>query len=217
MEPVDGFNPTAGPARAPRRRPGDAAPDGRGDGRRHRRAVARRPGRGRGRRSASSTAGSNGRSPRWRAQLDGYAKFEGLERARRAARGRRDLRLARGEPARRRCSRGSSTATITSPTSCSARTRPNWPRSSTGNWRRRGDPLLDLGWLTATWRDPDEGGPARVGRRRGRASRRSAEIVERYLAATGRTRRGRALVCRPRPVQARRDPRRAATRAPAPG
>jgi aminoglycoside phosphotransferase (APT) family kinase protein len=48
-----------------------------------------------------------------------------------------------------------------------------------------GDPLLDLGWILCTWRDPDEDGSgAYLQPWSGFPSR--AELTERYLAATGR-------------------------------
>jgi aminoglycoside phosphotransferase (APT) family kinase protein len=50
----------------------------------------------------------------------------------------------------------------------------------------RGDPMLDLGWLTATWRDPDEAGQ-RLSVTPWEGFPSLAEIADRYLAATGRT------------------------------
>jgi aminoglycoside phosphotransferase (APT) family kinase protein len=50
----------------------------------------------------------------------------------------------------------------------------------------RGDPLLDLGWLTATWFDPEEG-EQHVAVTPWEGFPTLGEIVERYLSATGRS------------------------------
>ena len=124
-------------------------------------------------------------APRWRAQLEGYAKFEGwtgldalpgvdaitrwLEANRPAAMRpgiiHGDYHLAnvmyRND--------GPELAAIV-----------DWELAS------RGDPLLDLGWLTATWRDPDEG-DHRVSVTPWEGFPSLGEIVDRYLAATGRS------------------------------
>ncbi|WP_157220780.1 phosphotransferase family protein [Flavisphingomonas formosensis] len=51
----------------------------------------------------------------------------------------------------------------------------------------RGDPLLDLGWLAATWPDPDETDPAQPPVSPWTGFPTLGEVVERYLSATGRS------------------------------
>ncbi|WEK42793.1 MAG: phosphotransferase family protein [Candidatus Sphingomonas colombiensis] len=123
--------------------------------------------------------------PRWRAQLDGYAKFDGwtgyaalpdveaicgwLEANRPAAMHKGlihgDFHLA------------------------NVMFRSDAPElAAIVDWELAtlGDPLLDLGWLTATWRDPAEG-DQRVAVTPWEGFPSLEEIVERYLSATGRS------------------------------
>lgn len=183
MRPVEGFNPTQGlPAfhagdPAVRRRMGEALVDGIV-------ALSRIP--------ADAVEGEFGKLdgwlerqvPRWRKQLDGYAKFEGwtglsalpdvegicgwLEANRPAAMVpgliHGDYHLAN---------------VMYRPESPELAAIVDWELAS------RGDPMLDLGWLTATWPDPAE--PAtRVSVTPWDGFPSMAEIVERYCAATGR-------------------------------
>ena len=123
--------------------------------------------------------------PRWRSQLEGYAKFEGwgglaalpdvdaicawLEANRPAGMQpgliHGDFHLAN---------------VMFAPDSPELAAVVDWELAT------RGDPLLDLGWLTATWRDPDEG-EHRVAVAPWDGFPTLDEIVDRYLSATGRT------------------------------
>ena len=185
MEPVDGFNPTQGlpPYHAGdpavRRRMGEAMVD----------AIVALS------RIDPDAVGLSGlgkldgwlerQVPRWRAQLDGYASFEGWSglaalpdvdaicgwlEANRPASMRPglihgDFHLAN---------------VMFAPGSPELAAVVDWELAS------RGDPLLDLGWLTATWRDPEEA-EQRVGVTPWEGFPDLGEIVDRYLAATGRT------------------------------
>ena len=185
MAPVDGFNATVGlpPLHAGsaevRRAMGEAIVDG---------AVALAtidPAAG-GLGSLGKLDGWLERQvPRWRAQLDGYAKFDGwsgldalpgvdaicgwLEANRPGAMRpgliHGDYHLA------------------------NVMYRPDGPGlAAIVDWElaSRGDPMLDLGWLTATWFDPDEG-QQRVSVTPWEGFPSLSEIVDRYLAATGRS------------------------------
>jgi aminoglycoside phosphotransferase (APT) family kinase protein len=185
MEPVDGFNATVAlpPLHASdpalRRRMGEAIVDGAI-------ALSRIDPHARGLDDLGKLDGWLERQvPRWRAQLDGYAKFDGwtgldalpdvgaicawLEANRPATMQpgliHGDYHLAnvmyRND--------APELATIV-----------DWELAS------RGDPLLDLGWLTATWRDPDEA-ETRVSVEPWDGFPTLEEIVDRYLAATGRS------------------------------
>jgi aminoglycoside phosphotransferase (APT) family kinase protein len=184
MAPVDGFNPTQGlPALhagdpAIRRRMGEAMVDG---------IVALSrvdPDRVEG--AFGSLEGWLERQvPRWRAQLEGYAKFEGwtglsalpgvdaicawLEANRpatmRAGLIHGDYHLAN---------------VMFRPDESELAAIVDWELAS------KGDPLLDLGWLTATWRDPDEGAQ-RVAVEPWEGFPSLEDMVARYLDATGRT------------------------------
>lgn len=185
MEPVDGFNPTQGLPElhagdpAVRRRMGEALVDGIV-------ALSRVDPDAVGLSDLGKLDGWVERQPgRWRAQLDGYAKFDGwtgyaalpnvdgicawLEaNAPKAMRpglihGDYHLAMVMYRP------QGPALAAIV-----------DWELAS------RGDPLLDLGWLTATWRDPAEGAQ-RVSVTPWEGFPTMEEIVRRYLDATGRT------------------------------
>lgn len=184
MEPVDGFNPTQGlpPLHAGdpamRRRMGEAMVDG---------IVALSrvdPDRVEG--AFGSLAGWLERQvPRWRAQLEGYAKFEGWT----------GLAALPGVDAICAWLEANRPATMRPGLIhgdyhlANVMFRPDGPAlAAIVDWElaSRGDPLLDLGWLTATWRDPDEG-EQRVAVQPWEGFPSLAEIVDRYLAATGRS------------------------------
>lgn len=184
MAPVEGFNPTQGlpPLHAGdsavRRRMGEAMVDG---------IVAL------SRVDPDRVVGAFGsldgwlerQVPRWRAQLEGYARFEGWTGLA-ALPGVEEICawLEANRPATMRAGiihgdyhlanvmfrhDGPALAAIV-----------DWELAS------RGDPLLDLGWLTATWRDPDEG-EQRVAVQPWDGFPTLTEIVTRYLDATGRS------------------------------
>ncbi len=186
MEPVDGFNPTQGlpPYHAGdpavRRRMGEAMVDAIV-------ALSRIDPDAVGLSDLGKLDGWLERQvPRWRAQLDGYAKFEGWSglaalpdvdaicgwlEANRPATMRPglihgDFHLAN---------------VMFAPGSPELAAVVDWELAS------RGDPMLDLGWLTATWRDPGEA-EHRVAVTPWEGFPALDEIVDRYLAATGRSR-----------------------------
>lgn len=184
MRPVEGFNPTQGlPALhasdpAMRRRMGEAMVDG---------IVAL------SRVDPARVEGEFGKldgwlerqAPRWRKQLEGYAKFEGwsgldalpgVEAITSWLEANRPMAMQPG------IIHGDYHL-------ANVMFRPDAPElAAIVDWElaSKGDPLLDLGWLTATWRDPDEG-QQRVSVQPWDGFPSLAEIVERYLAATGRS------------------------------
>lgn len=185
MEPIDGFNPTVGlpPLHAShpamRRLMGEAMVDA---------AVALS-------RIDPERVGLSGlgkldgwverQTPRWRAQLDGYAKFEGWSG------------LAALPDVERICAWLDANRPSTMQPGlihgdfhlANVMFRPDAPElAAIVDWELAtlGDPLLDLGWLTATWRDPAEG-EQRVAVTPWEGFPSLEEIVERYLAATGRS------------------------------
>lgn len=184
MAPVDGFNPTQGlpPLHAGdpamRRGIGEAMVDG---------IVALSrvdPERVQGP-FGSLDGWLERQAPRWRAQLDGYAKFEGWT----------GLDALPGVDAIVAWLEANRPKTMQAGIIhgdyhlANVMVRPDGPGlAAIVDWElaSRGDPLLDLGWLTATWRDPDEG-TQRVSVEPWKGFPSLAEIVERYLAATGRS------------------------------
>ncbi|MGJ3629556.1 phosphotransferase [Sphingomonas sp. MMS24-JH45] len=140
-------------------------------------AVAVRPRQAR--RLAGAAGAALARAARWLCQV------RRLERYRRAAGRRHDLRLAGGDrPATMRPGLDGDFHLA------NVMFRPDVPElAAVVDWElaSRGDPLLDLGWLTATWRDPEEG-EQRVAVEPWEGFPDLGEIVDRYLAATGRTR-----------------------------
>ncbi len=184
MAPVGGFNPTQGlpPLHAGdpamRRRMGEAMVDG---------IVALSqvdPDRVEG--TFGSLDGWLERQvPRWRAQLEGYAKFEGWTGM--AALPGVDAICAwleANRPARMQPGLIHGDYHL-----ANVMFRPDGPElAAIVDWElaSRGDPLLDLGWLTATWRDPDEG-EQRVAVQPWDGFPSLPEIVARYLDATGRS------------------------------
>lgn len=185
MEPVEGFNPTVAlPALhagdpAMRRRMGEAMVDA---------AIALS-------RIDPDRVGLGGfgkadgwverQVPRWRAQLDGYAKLDGWTGY--AALPDVDAIcgwLAANRPATMRNGLIHGDFHL-----ANVMFRPAAPElAAIVDWElaTQGDPLLDLGWLTATWRDPAEG-DQRVAVTPWDGFPSLAEIVERYLSATGRS------------------------------
>ncbi|WP_298673824.1 phosphotransferase family protein [uncultured Sphingomonas sp.] len=185
MDPVEGFNPTVAlPALhagdpAMRRRMGEAMVDA---------AVALS-------RIDPDRVGLGGfgkadgwverQVPRWRAQLDGYAKLDGWTGY--AALPDVDAIcdwLAANRPATMRNGLIHGDFHL-----ANVMFRPDAPElAAIVDWELAtlGDPLLDLGWLTATWRDPAEG-DQRVAVTPWDGFPSLAEIVERYLSATGRS------------------------------
>ena len=184
MAPVDGFNPTQGlpPFHAGdpavRRRMGEALVDG---------IVALS-------RVDPDAVGLSGlgkldgwierQVPRWRAQLDGYAKFEGWTGL--AALPDVDAIcgwLEANRPATMRPGLIHGDYHL-----ANVMYRPDSPElAAIVDWElaSRGDPLLDLGWLTATWPDPAEA-ETRVSVTPWDGFPDMGTIVDRYLAATGR-------------------------------
>ena len=123
--------------------------------------------------------------PRWRTQLDGYAKFDGWT-------GYEALPdvdaicawLEANRPTRMQPGLIHGDYHL-----ANVMYRPDSPAlAAIVDWElaSRGDPLLDLGWLTATWRDPDEPSP-RVSVTPWEGFPSLTEITDRYLAATGRS------------------------------
>lgn len=185
MEPVEGFNPTQGlPAYhagdpAVRRRMGEAMVDAIV-------ALSRIDPDDVGLSDLGKLDGWVERQvPRWRAQLDGYAKFDGWSG------------LAALPDVDAICSwlESNRPATIRPGLIhgdfhlANVMFAPGAPElAAVVDWElaTRGDPLLDLGWLTATWRDPAET-EHRVAVTPWEGFPTMQEIVERYLAATGRS------------------------------
>lgn len=184
MAPVEGFNPTQGlPSLhagdpAIRRRMGEAMVDG---------IVALShvdPARVEG--VFGSLDGWLERQvPRWRAQLESYAKFEGWT----------GLAALPGVDAICAWLEANRPATMRPGLIhgdyhlANVMFRPDGPElAAIVDWElaSRGDPLLDLGWLTATWRDPDES-EQRVAVQPWDGFPSLPEIVDRYLDATGRS------------------------------
>lgn len=123
--------------------------------------------------------------PRWRSQLDGYAKFEGWT----GPEALPDVEtictwLNANRPATMQAGLTHGDYHL-----ANVMFRRNGPAlAAIVDWElaSRGDPLLDLGWLTATWRDPEERDTAPAAAQwDGLPS--LEQVVERYLSATGRT------------------------------
>lgn len=185
MEPVDGFNATVAlpPLHASdpavRRRMGEAIVDGAV-------ALSRIDPQERGLDDLGKLDGWLERQvPRWRAQLDGYAAFDGWP----GLGALPDIDaicawLEANRPATMRPGLIHGDYHL-----ANVMYRHDAPElAAIVDWElaSRGDPLLDLGWLTATWRDPDEP-EARVAVTPWDGFPSLAEIVDRYLAATGRS------------------------------
>ena len=152
MEPIDGFNPTLG-------LPEPHAPDAAMQRTRWARrwpTASPRSARSTTRPSASATSARpdgflERQVARWRKQLDALRRARGLpgpEIPRRRRRRRAGSTRNRPADVRRRAS---CTATTTSPTCCSGPTRPDLAAIVDWEMCTIGDPLLDLGWLLATW------------------------------------------------------------------
>ncbi len=185
MEPVDGFNATQGlpPLHANsadvRRQMGEAIVDGAV-------ALSRIDPHEAGLDDLGKLDGWLERQmPRWRSQLEGYAKFEGWT-------GFAELPqvdticawLEANRPTKLQPGLIHGDYHL-----ANVMYRPDSPAlAAIVDWElaSRGDPLLDLGWLTATWRDPDEG-EQRVSVQPWEGFPTLAEIVDRYLGATGRS------------------------------
>lgn len=185
MEPVDGFNPTQGlpPFHAEdakvRRRMGEALVDGIV-------ALSRIDPDAVGLSDLGKLDGwAERQTGRWRAQLDGYAKFEGW------------TGFAALPDVEAICAwlEANRPASITPGLIhgdyhlANVMYRPDTPElAAIVDWElaSRGDPLLDLGWLTATWPDPAEA-ETRVSVTPWEGFPSMEEMVERYLSATGRT------------------------------
>lgn len=185
MESVDGFNPTqglppyhAGDA-AVRRRMGEAMVD----------AIVALSRVDPDRVGLSDLGKLDGwverQVPRWRAQLDGYAKFDGWS----------GLAALPGVDAICAWLEANRPATMRPGLIhgdfhlANVMFAPDAPElAAVVDWElaTRGDPLLDLGWLTATWRDPGEA-EHRVAVTPWDGFPTLEEIVDRYLAATGRS------------------------------
>lgn len=123
--------------------------------------------------------------PRWRAQLDGYAKFDGwsgldeLPGVDRICAWLEANRPAKMQPGLIHGDYHLANVMF----------RPDSPElAAIVDWElaSRGDPMLDLGWLTATWRDPEEG-EQRVSVTPWEGFPSLGDIVDRYLSATGRS------------------------------
>ena len=128
---------------------------------------------------------------RWLAELESYGAARRLPRPGDPRARRTSRAWLEDEPAARRGGRASCTATTTWPTSCTPPTGPEVAAIVDWEMCTIGDPLLDLGWLVATW--PDEEAPALAGAIAAAGGLPStAELVERLC---------RPL--RPRPVRAR--------------
>lgn len=185
MEPVDGFNPTQGlPALhagdpALRRRMGEAMVDG---------AVALSlidPDMVGLSDLGKLDGWAERQVGRWRAQLDGYAKFEGWSGY--AALPDVDvicrwLEAKRPQAIRPGLIHGDYHL-------ANVMFRPDAPElAAIVDWElaSRGDPMLDLGWLTATWPDPAEA-ETRVSVQPWDGFPPLDDIVRRYLDATGRS------------------------------
>ncbi len=185
MEPVEGFNPTvalppyhAGDAQV-RRRMGEALVDGIV-------ALARIDPDAVGLSDLGKLDGWVERQPRrWRQQLEGYAAFDGwsgldaLPDVAAIARWLEDH-----APATMRAGLVHGDYHLANvmyrPTSPDLAAIVDWELAS------RGDPLLDLGWLTATWPDPEEGDAA-VAVTPWEGLPGIEALMARYLDATGRT------------------------------
>lgn len=185
MEPITGFNPTVGlPALhagdpALRRRMGEALVDGIV-------ALSRIDPDAVGLSSLGKLDGWVERqTPRWRAQLEGYAQFEGWSGL--AALPHVDSICAWMEANR---PSGMQPGLIHGDYHlANVMYRPDSPElAAIVDWElaSRGDPLLDLGWLTATWPDPAEA-QTRVSVTPWKGFPTMSEMVDRYLSATGRT------------------------------
>lgn len=185
MEPVEGFNPTTGlPALhagdpALRRRMGEALVDGIV-------ALARIDPDAVGLSELGKLDGWVERQVgRWRAQLDGYAQFDGWTGY--AALPDVDAICAwleANQPATMRAGLIHGDYHL-----ANVMYRHEAPElAAIVDWElaSRGDPLLDLGWLTATWPDPAEAN-TRVSVTPWDGFPSMADVVERYLSATGRT------------------------------
>lgn len=185
MEPVDGFNPTQGlPAlhagdAALRRRMGEAMVDGAV-------ALSRIDPDAVGLNDLGKLDGWAERQVgRWRAQLDGYAKFNGWSGY--AALPDVDaicrwLEANRPQAIRPGLIHGDYhlANVMFCPDAPELAAIVDWELAS------RGDPMLDLGWLTATWPDPAEA-ETRVSVTPWDGFPSLEEIVRRYLDATGRS------------------------------
>ena len=123
--------------------------------------------------------------PRWRKQLDGYAKFEGwtgldaLPGVDTICAWLEENRPATMQPGLIHGDYHLANVMFRHDAPALAAIV-DWELAS------RGDPMLDLGWLTATWRDPDEPNP-RLSVTPWEGFPSLEEIVDRYLAATGRS------------------------------
>ncbi|WP_235532749.1 phosphotransferase family protein [Sphingomonas sp. Leaf412] len=185
MEPVDGFNPTQGlPAYHAgdpqvRRRMGEAMVDAIV-------TLSRIDPDAVGLSTLGKLDGWLERQvPRWRAQLDGYAAFDGwtgLDALPGVAAICAWLEANRPASFRPGLIHGDFhlANVMLAPDSAELAAVVDWELAT------RGDPMLDLGWLTATWHDPDEGAP-RVAVTPWDGFPTLPEIVDRYLAATGRS------------------------------
>ena len=185
MEPIDGFNPTVGlPALhagdpAVRRRMGEALVDGIV-------ALSRIDPDAVGLSDLGKLDGWVERqTSRWRKQLDGYVQFDGwggveaLPGVDAICAWLETNRPATMKPGLIHGDYHLSNV-MYEPDSPELAAIVDWELAS------RGDPLLDLGWLTATWRDPDEP-HTRVAVTPWEGFPTLAEMVDRYLSATGRT------------------------------
>lgn len=123
--------------------------------------------------------------PRWRTQIDGYSRFAGWT-------GHAELPhldaicawLAANRPARMQPGLVHGDYHL-----ANVMFRHDGPvLAAIVDWElaSRGDPLLDLGWLTATWFDPQEDGN-RVAVTPWEGFPTLGEVVDRYLTATGRS------------------------------
>lgn len=185
MEPIEGFNPTIGlPALhagdpAIRRRMGDAMVDAIV-------ALARVDPATPGLRDLGKLDGWVERqTPRWRRQLESYAAFEGWS----------GLAALPGVDTITAWLEANRPATMQAGLIhgdfhlANVMFRPDAPElAAVVDWEltTRGDPLLDLGWLTATWRDPAER-EHQVAVTPWDGFPTIEDLVDRYLGATGRT------------------------------
>lgn len=185
MEPVEGFNPTqglpplhAGDA-AMRRRMGEAMVD----------AIVALSRIDPDKVGLSNFGKLDGwverQTPRWRGQLDGYAGFAGWT----GIEALPDVDaicgwLEANPPAAMRA--GLIHGDFHFANVMFRRASPELAAVVDWELASRGDPLLDLGWLTATWRDPEEDEHA-VAVTPWSGFPALDEVVDRYLAATGRS------------------------------